>query len=210
VFPDGREVAAIPIDEFFSSEELILEIVAEDQAFVLNQLEMLNEGAATERFSGRLDVDHVGTFGDSWGAWATMVASLRDSRFKAAVPCMSHSSIPSVVRDAGLDLPIMFLDPEREKSIQAMGIMRGPAYRVTLNGVTSVSVGDFALWPGISDTPRMLAALDDVEPVRAMEIVNTYMLAFFDRYLRDEEAPLLDSPSPEYPEVEIEIHNIQD
>jgi len=32
-------------------------------------------------------------------------------------------------------------------------------------------------------------------------IVNTFTLAFFNKHLKGEHAPLLDAPSPDYPEV---------
>lgn len=36
---------------------------------------------------------------------------------------------------------------------------------------------------------------------RALEVVNAYSLAFFDRQLKGRQAPLLDGPSPEFPEA---------
>jgi hypothetical protein len=209
VFPDGREVTSLPGRKIFGMIDTVVDVAAQDQVFVLDQLEMLNEGPAEEQFSGRLELDHVGTFGDSWGSWVTMVASLKDSRFKAALPCVSHGYIPTLVIIEGLDLPIMFIDAEGEPSSFALSRMRGPAYMLTLNGISSFNVVDFALWPGMGGTP-LADELGDVEPTRAMQTVNAYAMAFFDRYLMGEEAPLLDGPSPDYPEVEIETRNIQD
>jgi hypothetical protein len=40
-----------------------------------------------------------------------------------------------------------------------------------------------------------------------VKIINSYMLAFFDEYLKGERSPLLDGSSPNYPEVTIEIRN---
>ena len=69
-----------------------------------------------------------------------------------------------------------------------------------------------ALRPGVARTAAMtlsrLSPLTDVlgltgpiDSDRAHAIVNAYTLAFFDRYLKDQPAPLLAEPSPEYPEV---------
>jgi hypothetical protein len=38
-----------------------------------------------------------------------------------------------------------------------------------------------------------------------VEIINTYVLAFFDKHLRGETVPLLDGPSPDYPDVEFQL-----
>ena len=40
-----------------------------------------------------------------------------------------------------------------------------------------------------------------------VKIINSYMLAFFDEYLKGERSPLLDASSPNYPEVTIKIRN---
>jgi hypothetical protein len=50
----------------------------------------------------------------------------------------------------------------------------------------------------------MLGLKGPIPGPRALQITNTYSLAFFDRALRGQAAPLLDAPSPEYPEVTFE------
>ena len=44
----------------------------------------------------------------------------------------------------------------------------------------------------------MLGAID---PTRAVEITNAYLVAFFDRYLAGAPSALLGGPSSDYPEV---------
>jgi hypothetical protein len=41
-----------------------------------------------------------------------------------------------------------------------------------------------------------------IEGERMIDIQNVYSLAFFDKHLKGLAAPLLDGPSPDYPEVE--------
>ncbi len=209
VFPDGREVAAEMFTEnWFESLDTMMEVAVQDQVFVLDQLEKLNASPTAERFSGRLALDQVGVFGSSWAAEVTMVASLRDSRFKATVAFVSHGSLPPEIAEKGLDLPIMFLDAEGEPSSNTIQKMRGPAYMLTLNGITSFSVGDFGIWPGM---PQDFQDnwLGEVDSARAIQITNAYIRAFFDYYLMEKDTPLLDGPSPDYPEVEFVAHNIQ-
>jgi hypothetical protein len=40
-----------------------------------------------------------------------------------------------------------------------------------------------------------------------LHILNVYTLAFFDEHLKGEDIPLLDGPSPEYPEVAFQSHS---
>lgn len=205
VFPDGHMVVSSITD---SQLDLSLEVGAQDQVFVLDRLEELNAGPAGERFSGRLELDRIGTFGASWGAWVTAMACLLDGRFDAVLIEGPHGILPDPVVETGLDLPIMFLDPDGEpSSVGAFSRMRGPAFRLDLNGVAGFNMADFLLWPGMPESlPAQL--LGQVEPTRGVQVVSAYALAFFDRYIKGEESPLLDGLSPDFPEVEIETRNM--
>ena len=44
--------------------------------------------------------------------------------------------------------------------------------------------------------------------MRGLTILNAYIVAFFDRYLKGEEQPLLQGPSADYPEVEIQANDM--
>jgi hypothetical protein len=102
----------------------------------------------------------------------------------------------------------MILDPEGEApTIEGFASMNGLAYRLDLNGVSGLNMADFLLWPGMLESlPAELVG--QVEPSRAVQVVNVYALAFFDRYLKGEASPLLDGPSADYPEVDIESRNM--
>lgn len=55
----------------------------------------------------------------------------------------------------------------------------------------------------------LLATLRLLQPIdasRAHRIINAYTLAFFDQHLAGQATPLLDSPSPDYPEVTFAVH----
>ncbi len=63
--------------------------------------------------------------------------------------------------------------------------------------------GDLAFWPGIEPL-KSASALGAIDPARSNQIVNAYILAFFDKYLRGKAAPLLDGASAEYKEVQFQ------
>jgi hypothetical protein len=199
VFPDGRIVP-------FSNPDwdLTLEVGAQDQSFVLDQLALLNDAPPTERFSGRLALDHVGNFGQSWGAAVVLLACLQDSRFVAAIP--EDGPFPDAVAREGLDLPVMFMKRDGATASVALPSLRGPAYNLIFDGFGHMDFTDFTLYPGISSSDPYL--LGDVGGSRAVHVVNTYLRAFFDQYLKGEESPLLNGPSSDYPEVEFEARNL--
>lgn len=205
VFPDGHMVTSSIPDSML---DLSLEVGAQDQVFVLDRLEELNAGPAGERFSGRLELDRIGTMGASWGAWVTGMGCALDDRLGAALFMGPHGTLPKAVVEASLDVPTMILDPEGEApTIEGFASMNGLAYRLDLNGVSGLNMADFLLWPGMLESlPAELVG--QVEPSRAVQVVNVYALAFFDRYLKGEASPLLDGPSADYPEVDIESRNM--
>jgi dienelactone hydrolase len=199
VFPDGRIVPFSNPDR-----DLALEVGAQDQSFVLDQLKLLNDAPPTERFGGRLALDKVGNFGQSWGAAVALLACLRDSHFAAAIS--EDGPVPDAVAREGLDLPVMFMNREGLTASDALPSLRGPAYNLIFNGFGHMDFTDFTLYPGISSSDPYL--LGTVEGLRAAHVINTYLLAFFDQYLKGDSSPLLNGPSSEYPEVEFEARNL--
>ncbi|HEY3341404.1 MAG TPA: hypothetical protein VGK81_05275, partial [Anaerolineae bacterium] len=50
---------------------------------------------------------------------------------------------------------------------------------------------------------RAMGLTGSIDPLRGEQIADAYLLAFFDRYLRNIASPLLAGSSPAYPEVQI-------
>ena len=53
---------------------------------------------------------------------------------------------------------------------------------------------------------RLMGGLGAIDGRRGLEITIKYVQSFFDRYLKQINAPLLDGPSSQYPEVHIRAH----
>ncbi len=134
------------------------------------------------------------------------------------MPCLGVVS-DDVVR-TGLQGPTMFLTRDAdsmrlerstaggwaEADIQeTLNTMRaayeslpGDGYYVQVPGMFHLDMTDAPYfstifpWPGFSGP---------IGGDRAHRIVNAYSVAFFDRELRDRPAPLLDGPTPQFPEV---------
>ena len=204
LFPDGHVVT---FSDFFSDAATVAEIVVEDQIFMVNQLQALNADDPQSTFTGRLNLEQLGVFGSSLGGAAAALACYQDSRFKAGID--EDGFLSGRVVQEGMDQPFMFMNNQHgtqneERVYQRL--LRGPAYSLRFDGFEHVNFSDLPLWPDIS--PLIEASLiGDIDGLRSVQLTNAYVLAFFDKYLKGEDEPLLDGSSAEYPEVTIRSRN---
>lgn len=199
VFPDGRTVAAQPFEFRQPTEiETVLMTQARDIISVLGALEAFNQGDPVDQFTGRLNLAQIGVFGHSLGGGGAVIAAPLDSRVKAIV-AEDGSLIPLGRFDVDtITAPLMSITSADTEYRTA-----GPYYQVEVDGFNHQSFADDPVWP----LPPEVAFTDGE---RAVAIVRTYVLAFFDKHLRGEDVTLLDDSSDNYPEVVIESRNLED
>jgi predicted dienelactone hydrolase len=172
-----------------------------DARFVLDELARLNSGAVGGRFEGRLDLDRVGIFGMSLGGAVTGQACLEDDRFAAGIN-MDGTQFGTVI-DGSIRQPFMFMNSGTSKDHNdfVYDRMRNTTYSVTIAGSSHMDFTDF-----FYTIPLFKALAKDAIPNERMyRVVNAYAVAFFDRYLKGEQEPLLQGPSNDYPEVTFKI-----
>ena len=85
-----------------------------------------------------------------------------------------------------------------------LNAVKNMAYGVTVRGTTHFDFTDLFLY---SPALKFTKAFGPIDGYRMVKIINNYTLAFFDEYLQGEISPLLDGPSPDYPEVTIKMTN---
>lgn len=172
-----------------------------DTRFVLDRLEAVNAGAIASPFAGRLDLSRMGVLGMSFGGTTAGEVCLEDSRVKAGVN-LDGLQYGRLI-DHPLRRPFMFMNSESGRGLNEPMYERaeGPVYYVTVRGSRHLDYSDLAF---ISPLFRTLGALGPVGGRRMSKIYNAYTLAFFDKYLKGEDSPLLAAPSPTYPEVEFQ------
>jgi hypothetical protein len=83
-----------------------------------------------------------------------------------------------------------------------LGILKNTAYSITVRGTTHFEFTDLFLY---SPMLKFTKAFGPIDGYRMVKIINAYAVAFFDEYLKGEMSPLLDGPSPDCPEVIIEV-----
>ncbi|MGH8679471.1 MAG: alpha/beta hydrolase family protein [Burkholderiales bacterium] len=175
---------------------------AEDTSFVIDELTRLN----AERFGQLLDLERIGVFGMSFGGTTAGQVCLDDPRVKAGLN-LDGTQLGEVLGHA-LRQPFMFMYNSNGGGDRMNHLIyeqaAGPAYQVTVAGTTHFSYTDFSLW---SPAFRMLGLLGPIEGPRMQQIMNAYVLAFFNRYLKGGDSTLLDAASPDYPEVRLESRN---
>ncbi len=239
-FPDGRQVPGLSRDEILPLNMQSVEpqpqaptlygqplpdgtipYFAQDASFALDQLEALNKNDPNRILTGRLDLEHIGTFGISLGGMDAAQASLKDSRLKACL--IMDVYIPAEVVEKGLEQPTMFItrsaDTMRfehgsngtwaEKDvILTIDTMRAvyenlpsDGYYVEIAGIFHIGFTDIPYW---SPVLPHIGITGPINAQRGFDIINAYSLAFFDKELKGLPSSLLEGQPKQYPEVKFE------
>lgn len=189
-FPDGR-VAACVVCKGGTSGAAITASRAVDISFVLDEV--------LARYGRLIDPSRIAMAGHSIGGAAAATTMLADPRVDAGVN-MDGSFQPALTQD--LSRPFLLVSAED----------RSPGQRPDWD----------ATWPHLTDWRRWLhvpgaghSSLSDVAVsaewlglpptaitgTRIVKIMREYVGAFIDLHLRHRPRPLLDGPSPRFPEV---------
>ncbi|WP_223645768.1 hypothetical protein [Corallococcus sp. EGB] len=214
VFPDGRVVLhTVEISPVDSAQNASIQGVwTGDARFVLDQLEELGAEASGSRFAGRFEFSRVGMFGHSFGGSTAADACRTDERFKAGLNMDGtfHGDM-----DAEVHVPFLLMnsdgtgaDPTRATFFQKL---RATGYEASIHGTGHFSFSDLAIALPLVRTyaPQVTGpdlGLGSMDGARTVPLTATYLRAFFDKHLRDRPTPLLDGPSPEFPEVDLVVH----
>jgi predicted dienelactone hydrolase len=190
-FPDGR-VATCLVCRGGTSGAAITASRALDLSFVLDQV--------LARYRGLIDPRRIAAVGHSIGGAAAATAMLADPRVAAGAN-LDGSFQPPLPQD--LDRPFLLMSGEdrspgnRPDWDQTWPHLTGWRRWLYLPDMGHSSFSDAALiveWLGLPPQP--------LPGVRVIEILRTYVAAFADLHLRHHPEPLLDGPSPRFPEVQ--------
>lgn len=187
-YPDGRLVTAGAVGKANASNPALLTVWTQDVRFVLDQVEKLN--ATDNDFKGHLDLTRVGVFGHSFGGQVSIAATATDPRVKAGLTLDATGlTDASVLADLG-GKPFLFIGkPYSEQQPQ-------DKYWLRIDGMAHANYGDYGLLlPLIPDFGQPLGSID---PAHGIQIVDSYLVAFFDHYLKGS-----DLKWPTYPEVHL-------
>ncbi|MBT9330264.1 alpha/beta hydrolase family protein [Paracidobacterium acidisoli] len=237
-FPDGQvtDASGAPdignFDHSTIEEQLALgsrytRIEAEDDIFVLDQMLALNNDPRSQWYRS-MDANRVGALGHSLGGAAAEEACYLDGRIRAALNMDGWSFGDVLAR--GLNKPLMLMyekgtmmappdselaslpepaqrywqmDRENRAAVEA-GLRRFGGFRLAIDGTSHWNFSDRALYSPL----RSRTGAGTIAPARAHAIIGQYALAFFSRYLRGTQEPLLSRRSGTFPEADFEIFRV--
>ncbi|MGH9958034.1 MAG: alpha/beta hydrolase family protein, partial [Pyrinomonadaceae bacterium] len=168
-----------------------LRVWAADVSFVLDELERMNSGKRTSNFASKLDLKRIGIFGMSFGGATAGQFCAVDKRCRAGINLDGLQSGDLI--DRPMERPFMFMQSEDARNVNRLFFERAKndAYYVVVKGTKHFNYSDFSLF---SPDYRKVGILGAIEGERMERIMNDYLLAFFDKYLRGKDAPLLKGP----------------
>jgi len=219
VFPDG-EIApnnpnalpdGLPDQVYDVAARMLVDQWAGDISYTLDFLESENDDVSSP-FHAALDSDSVGVYGHSTGGGATIQFCGTDTRCKALLgmdPFMTPVS--AQVLEDGVTQPAFFMfsqgwvDDASSKNNRLFSQFYShidPTTRVI--GIRGTSHYDFSDLPMLSPIAPQLGLKGPLKSKRVIEIVDDYLVSFFEWVLKGKPTNLFESPSP-YPEV-ISLH----
>ncbi len=211
VFPDGtiapNNPKALPEDGTDPNYEMVARVLvkqwAEDISFSLDQLEAWNE-AGSHPFEGKLDLSRVGVYGHSTGGGAAIQFCGTDVRCVAVLgldPFMRPVS--AEVLESGVSQPSFFMFSQSWADD-----VNSPSSRLFAQFIPNVSDNygvvkiegtrhyDFSDLPLFSPIAPQLGLKGPLNGKRVTEIVNAYLIDFFEMTLRGKPSELFDGESP--------------
>ncbi|KAI0406877.1 hypothetical protein F4802DRAFT_80220 [Xylaria palmicola] len=209
-FPNGTGIVGVDID--YSSVELLEAIY--NTRLVDNAVFLEYFPELTRQLGAPFDTTHFGLFGYSLGG-AAALGSLYDSRSphdnQTVVSGLNLDGavfgVPALnTTQADAKKPVFLLGNENhtnENAVYDASWQTFPSWQtgysrlLTINGSTHLDFSDETFWKTVVPDP-LTGVIDGSRQVR---IVNTYVKAFFDFTLLGQDSPLLNGPSPEWPEV---------
>ncbi len=182
-YPDGRILVGGAVAQAADFYNPTIPLWTQDARFVLDQLERLN--ATNENLKGHLDLAHVGMLGHSSGGKTSISAMAVDPRIKAGAALVgADKSLPKVS-------PFLYVVGGPNQAQQAED-----TYLLVTNGTLDTNYTDIGLLvPLVPDWSRLVGTID---PAYALRITNSYLVTFFDHYLKG-----ADLKWPSYPEAKL-------
>lgn len=215
VFPDGRTILYDPCRIFSVLPDCAtnyvdgMPLVAQwtaDLNFLLDTMEMW-QATPGNRFGAALDLERIGVFGHSTGGGTAVSFCQQDTRCDALVGLDAWVlPVPPERVEDGLRVPALFIstpgwlgDENRARGEAILAATQPDHLDLRLANTAHFDFTDIVLLTPL--TPQ-LGISGSIDSTYSLGIQNEYLLAFFDRTLRQMPSPILDQPSP-YPELTI-------
>lgn len=221
VFKDGRVITdnikgnpaniASALDRDRRLNRLVT-IWSDDNEFILDRLEQLNNEGASNLFYHHLDLNSVGTFGHAFGGATAFRFCIKDKRCKAGVDI---NGIPfGDVNINKLEKPFMFLmadtageQPSITRQIKAnidtiFNKLPDSRIWVSIKGTKAYNFSDQALLKQ-KYLAHKAGDLGDIDKFLGLNITTACIRTFFDQYLKDVKSTGIKDLALHYPEIKV-------
>ncbi|CCB72226.1 alpha/beta hydrolase family protein [Streptantibioticus cattleyicolor] len=205
-FPDGQTLPCAICDQPPTGGlPAVAESRAKDASFVIDRL---TSAHSPWSYAHLIDRRRIGMAGHSIGGDAAAVTMAADRRVRAGVNMDGTFQVP--VPTTGLDgRPFLLFGAQSDESPgmdsswdDAWTSLDGWKRRLTIAGAEHGTFSDLPLLSQAVGRPSPPGA---IAPLRGLAITRTYLGDFFDLQLKGEPEPLLDGPSPDEPEVAVQL-----
>lgn len=182
----------------------------QDAIFVMDQLQTIDADPESFLYH-KLDLAHIGFFGHSFGGATAASVCKIDPRCRAGVDL--DGTLFSYQANGTFQVPFMFMEEDGcgedcETMRQGYASSTGTAYYLSIKGARHLNFSDLPLrlLLPIRILYRMVGFIGSVHPERDLEITNTYLVAFFNKHLKNIDSELLKGPSSKYQNIEFSMH----
>ncbi|MEX2285762.1 MAG: alpha/beta fold hydrolase [Planctomycetaceae bacterium] len=188
-----------------------------DVSFLITHLGELS-ASKDHWLATHLDSEKVGVFGHSFGGFTSCRAAEVDRRIKAIIPMTLAASFPANVQETGrkVDFPLLLMLGDADRTVGNVGNQRsmayynratGPKYLMNFKGAGHYTFTEVAQinpnWGdgiGVEKDKQGNVKFTFSNALEDQRIVNQYSVAFFDAFLRKDEAARTFLDTNHYPD----------
>ena len=219
-FPDGQVIEAIELDNDGAANKIDLDVDtrAKDVIFLMNQMadgtfhlgrSVDASSQSSSQTSLAIDVSRVVMAGHSLGGATAVSALLMDPRVVGAANLDGEFIGPAA--NSTFHAPVLVFasngtdDNTKNLWNQAWPNLQGWKHEILLANSKHSTLSDVPLLvhtlSGNNVSRSALDELGTIDGVRVRDILQTYLTAFFNFAFTNQTNPLLEGPSPDFPEI---------
>jgi len=170
-----------------------VEVWVDDIRFIMDILEKMDSGVIQSQFAHKLSLEKgIGVFGQSYGGAASVLACCLDNRLKCGIN-MDGAMYGGMNDKYKYRRPTMYMDSDMlpGRSRYFFSINEDDTYHIIIKGSRHLDYSDFTyivkIW-----LLKLMQLFGNIDGIRMIKITNDYVLSFFDKYIKQIDAPLLE------------------
>lgn len=172
--------------KFSKASNLLATTYGEDVAYVLDDLERLNQ--THEDFKNRLNLDAIGVLGHSTGGGGDVYIALKDPRIKAlmGLDAWVNPIEPEILKQ-GLTIPSLFLRSEQWSvgpNNRALNLIFNNSTNARLVQMDKTNHVDFSMAYMYSPITKYIGFTGKLGGRKSSRIQQEFIMGFFDRHIK--------------------------